>query len=137
MVGLEIGLLCLALNVYYEARSESDEAQMAVALVTRNRARYKDRTLCEEVYSPHQFSWTRQITCPYCKLKPPHPQDEAWIKAQLIARDSLTAKDFTKGAYWYHRYDIHPWWTWNKQKVGTWGAHVFYKCKPKFRCNWR
>ena len=39
MFGLEIGLVCLALNVYFEARNEPDQAQMAIALVTINRAK--------------------------------------------------------------------------------------------------
>jgi spore germination cell wall hydrolase CwlJ-like protein len=134
MTGLEIGVLCLALNVYYEARSEPPEAQYAVAYVTLNRSRYKRRTLCEEVYSPYQFSWTNSIVA-YDEI--PKPSDPAWIQAQDIARKSLNTPDITGGALWYHRYDITPWWTWNKKRVAKFGAHVFYKCKKGYRCSWK
>lgn len=134
MTGLEINLLCLALNIFYEARSEPMEAQYAVAHVTVNRARYKDRTLCEEVYSPYQFSWTNGIIK---RSKTPRPDDPAWIQAQHVARNTHGTRDETGGALWYHRYDIRPWWTWNKERVGKWGDHVFYKCKKGYRCGWK
>jgi N-acetylmuramoyl-L-alanine amidase len=52
------GLLWLTLNVYHEARSEPQIAQMAVALVTLNRASDQQRHISTVVQQPHQFSWT-------------------------------------------------------------------------------
>lgn len=134
MTGIEISLMCLALNIFYEARSEPEEAQYAVAYVTLNRARSKGRSICEEVYSPYQFSWTNTIVE---WKRTPKPTSPAWITAQHVARHSYNTPDITEGALWYHRYDIAPWWIWNKVVIGRWGDHVFYKCKPKHNCNWR
>ena len=127
---MELWLLCLALNIFYEARGESDEGQLAVGHTTINRARVKGRNLCEEVYSPHQFSWTHQI-----KL-PPSAEDPAWIKAQQIAQLSYQTKDPTGGALWYHHTGITPWWVWNKKVTTVIGNHVFYVCKKKHKCDW-
>jgi N-acetylmuramoyl-L-alanine amidase len=56
------GLLWLTLNVYHEARSEPQIAQMAVALVTLNRASDQQRLISTVVLQPRQFSWTGQKT---------------------------------------------------------------------------
>lgn len=126
-----IGYLCLALNIYYEARSEPEYAQLAVAHVTINRAKAKGRDVCTEVFSPSQFSWTNSTQVP------PRENNPAWIFAQRVAKRAYETKDVTGGALWYHRHDITPWWVWNKKFVGRWGDHNFYKCRPKHQCNWR
>ena len=122
--------LCLALNIFYEARGEHYEAQLAVAHVTINRSRKKGRTICEEVYSPYQFSWTHQIT------SPPEPARASWIESQHVAQLAYQTKDPTGGALWYHHKGITPWWVWNKKVTTVIGNHVFYKCKPKYNCDW-
>lgn len=57
---------CLAQNIYYEARGESLEGQIAVAEVTRNRVTKLPQDVflpyCAVVYEPHQFSWTNAAT---------------------------------------------------------------------------
>ena len=54
------GLLCLALNIYWEARNEPIETQIGVAAVTMNRVKDKEHpnSICEVVYKPGSFSWT-------------------------------------------------------------------------------
>lgn len=52
--------VCLAKNIYYEARGESYKGMLAVAKVTINRVAspgFPD-TVCKVVYQPRQFSWT-------------------------------------------------------------------------------
>ena len=53
-------LICLAMNIYHEARNQSIAGQMAVALVTINRVndhRYPN-TICEVVMEgPTRVSW--------------------------------------------------------------------------------
>lgn len=53
-------LLCLALNIFHEARSEPIESQIGVAAVTVNRSRDKGypSSICKVVYEPSAFSWT-------------------------------------------------------------------------------
>src|SRR3954451_10498628 len=52
--------LCLARNIYFEARGEGARGQYAVAAVTLNRVREKRRPdgICGVVYQKKQFSWT-------------------------------------------------------------------------------
>ena len=60
---IETALLCLALNVYFEARSEPIAGQLAVAEVTLNRVASQDypNSICEVVLQENQngcsFSW--------------------------------------------------------------------------------
>lgn len=50
---------CLARNIYFESRGESELGQMAVALVTLNRTVSDKfpRSVCSVVYQKKQFSW--------------------------------------------------------------------------------
>jgi spore germination cell wall hydrolase CwlJ-like protein len=53
-------ILCLALALYHEARSETIDAQLLVAEVIMNRVKHEDfpATICEVVYQPKQFAWS-------------------------------------------------------------------------------
>src|SRR5579859_77810 len=53
-------LLCLALNVYREARNQPIEGQLAVAHVTLNRYETSDLpTICDVVFKTGNFAWTK------------------------------------------------------------------------------
>ena len=108
--------------MYFEARGEPDKAQLAVALVTVNRAKKYNKNLCEVVFEPNQFSWTNDRI-----HKEPNIKSKAWEKAQRIAAQALTAKDFTNGSLWYHRDDVFPKWILNLKFRGKYGRHLFYK----------
>ena len=134
MTGFDLLLTCLALNVYKEARGEPDIGQMAVALVTINRARNRfDGDVCKAVFQDKQFSWTitdveNGVLLP---SKRPNRKSESWLKATEIARMALTMKDFTGGANHYHATYVSPAWVKNLELVGKWGDHIFYKEKRK------
>lgn len=129
-MGIELFFLCLALNIYYEARGESYEGQIAVSHVVLNRARIKKRGICEEIYSPYQFSWTHQFHLP------PPPSSPSWVEAQINAQRTYSEKDPTGGALWYHHKGITPWWIWNKEVSAVIDNHIFYKCKKGYTCDW-
>lgn len=116
-------VLCLALNVFHEARSEPWEGRMAVALVTRNRARRHKTSICWETFRDQQFSWTDDRA-----LRRTLPDGAAWKDAQWIGRTALnTSADFTQGATHYHHVAINPSWNRSLKYVGRWGDHLFYK----------
>lgn len=74
---------CLAKNIYFESRGESQLGQIAVALVTINRVestKYAD-TICGVVYQKGQFSWTQNPT----RLT----SASAWQDAVEIAKQAL------------------------------------------------
>ena len=125
-------LICLALNVYHEARSDPMNGQYAVAHVVMNRVqsdRYPDDT-CDVVYQGYekgkhkcQFSW-------YCDGKSDTPHDpEAWAWAVLVAYDVLQGyvPDMTKGATHYHATYVKPSWAKQLTKTVEYGSHIFYK----------
>jgi spore germination cell wall hydrolase CwlJ-like protein len=126
-------LECLALNIYHEARSESEAGQMAVAAVTLNRVRSETfpDLVCDVVQQggEHrnrcQFSW-------WCDGKSDRPTEtEAWKRARRIARRSLRglAPDPTDGALYYHATYVKPRWTRTFERTARIGNHVFYRPK--------
>lgn len=126
---LDWAIVCLALNVYYEARGEPVEGQVAVALTTINRAKATQCELCDVVFHSDQFSWT----VGWKKKKPTGP---AWEKAMEVAIASLYMQDFTQGATHFHAEYVNPYWAEGEAPIGRWGTHLFYKrtdapmCKP-------
>lgn len=94
-------LFCLAANVYWEARGEPLEGQLAVANVTRNRVmegRWPDR-FCEVVSENAQFSWVKKRR----QLRKRPVDENAWGAAVAVAILVLAdmAPDQTKGATHY------------------------------------
>jgi spore germination cell wall hydrolase CwlJ-like protein len=51
---------CLATNIYFEARGESEAGQFMVGFITMNRVNNSKwpGTICRVVYQPGQFVWT-------------------------------------------------------------------------------
>ena len=112
----------MSLNVYFEARGESLQGQLAVAHVTINRSKQNDTSICHEVFKRKQFSWTKN------HYKIPNSGDE-WESAQKVARLSLASKDTTNGSIFF----FNPKKCKNpvfikigRRKTRTIGNHVFY-----------
>lgn len=124
MAVLETALLCLALNVYHEARDQSIAGQVAVAQVTMNRVhdeRYPN-DVCDVVYDHKQFSW-------YWDGKDDMPREEdAWIKSKIIASAVLDGSGHVEleGVTHYHAVYVSPYWRDHMTQVAVIGDHVFY-----------
>lgn len=126
-------MMCMALNVYFEARGEPIQGQHAVALVTMNRAKGDPDKVCEVVFKRKQFSWANgkvvRLGQAYF-IDIDHEYEERAMKlARSIARAHLKGwvKDFTGGATHYHARSVQPRWSYNLQKVAVIGRHIFYK----------
>lgn len=114
-------LLWLTLNVYHEARSEPEIAQVAVALVTLNRANEKNLQVKDVVKEPHQFSWTYQKSSYF-------PDDpKAFIKCIKSVYRALQIEDFTQGATHFHLDSVEPYWITEYTFLEQYGSHKFYK----------
>jgi spore germination cell wall hydrolase CwlJ-like protein len=117
-------MLCLALNIFYEAGAEPLEGKIGVANVTMNRVtheKYPD-SICEVVYQPYQFSWTNN---PKAK-----PSGKNWDMSKNIARLYLTVggfPDITNGATHYHNNTVKPKWSYKMKKLTKIGRHTYYK----------
>ncbi|KVH05403.1 hypothetical protein WS84_28120 [Burkholderia anthina] len=130
---LASALLCLALNVYYESRSEPILGQYAVAAVTMNRADGDKSKVCEVVTKPHQFSWTtrrvRRKGDSYTLVRSAAPKDEeAWEVAKKVAWQTLHGHkiDVTHGATFYHANYVRPAWRKGVKRSAVIGKHIFY-----------
>jgi spore germination cell wall hydrolase CwlJ-like protein len=117
---------CLATAVYFEARGESVEGQLAVAKVVMNRAasgRYAS-DWCGVVKQPAQFSFVRHGEFPYADTN-----CDAWKKAEAIAE--LAAANVVPSVgpdvLWYHADYVAPSWRHSLQEVQQIGAHIFYR----------
>lgn len=122
--------LCLAMNLYAEARGESIMGQYGVALVTLNRAQGDPERVCPEVFKSKQFSWTiRGAKKVAGGWKVATPKDEhAWWLAQRIAATTLAGRmpDFTQGARHYHADYVAPKWRLAMVPIKKLGKHIFY-----------
>ena len=130
-------LVCLALNIYHEARNQPTLGQIAVAQVVVNRVndnRYPNN-ICDVVYqglhyeSGHpiihkcQFSW-------YCDGKSDTPTNEEAYKfaedvAELVILNN--AHGYFDGATHYHTTEVAPAWASGKKFIVRINDHVFYR----------
>lgn len=119
-------LVCLALNIYFEARNEDYVGQMMVAEVTINRKldeRFPD-TICDVVYQNNQFSWTHDG-------KSDEPKEtEAYAIATVIAKIAMRHEPgispLNTNVLFYHADYAKPHWSKVYKLETRVGRHLFY-----------
>jgi spore germination cell wall hydrolase CwlJ-like protein len=139
---------CLASNIYFEARSEPIDGQIAVAFVTLNRVASQDfpNTICDVVKQKSrverigdkrivcQFSW-------YCETKPKGQyynmlltndttkkyNDVLEVAIHVYANQEKLI-DPTNGSLFYHADYVSPNWR-NLDRHVVIGRHIFYRVK--------
>jgi N-acetylmuramoyl-L-alanine amidase len=117
-------LECLAVGIYYEAKSESLAGQLAVGHVIANRAESGrfPTSYCGVLFQRSQFSFIRGRSLPSV---PRASQD--WQDAVAIAKivdEELHPSPMGK-ALFFHARRVSP--GWRLTRVGTLGNHVFYR----------
>ena len=117
---------CIATAVYFEARSESVEGQLAVARVIMNRAasgKYPT-SWCKVVKQPWQFSFVR-----HGRFPPVDVDCDAWRKALGVTRLAIAdaVPTLSTDVLWYHADYVAPSWGRRLSKVQKIGAHIFYR----------
>lgn len=126
-------LLCMARNVYHEARGQSEANQLAVAWVTRNRHEITGRSICSVVFeharvngrNVAQFSWTQKR---HMSLM----ERAAWDQAQRVAWRVYRApdrEDITRGATHFHERHMRLSWSHQGIHKQTIGAHTFLRLR--------
>ena len=119
-------LHCLAGAVYFEARGEPLEGQLAVAQVIVNRA--EDRrfpsSYCGVVYQRSQFSFVKGGRMPKVRTG-----SAAWKRAEAIARIAHRGLWDSKAgdALFFHANYVRPRWSHRKVALATIDTHVFYR----------
>ena len=112
---------CLARAVYFEARGEPIEGQLAVAQVILNRVasgRYAD-SVCGVIDQPGQFSFAHDRST---------GGGNDWRVAEAIARIAIANRwtPIAPRAVNFHAARVTPGWS-NMAKVTQIGHHVFYR----------
>ncbi len=137
---LETALMCMALNMYHEAKNQSMLGQIAVGQVVMNRVedkRFPDN-VCDviteavtykgtdkPVLHKCQFSW-------YCDGQKDEPDFDSkeWWDAKEYASIVLSGTimlDVTEGATHYHATYVRPAWAKTKTKTTRIDRHIFYR----------
>lgn len=115
---------CLTMNIYFEARNQSNEGQRAVGHVTLNRVlspRFPS-SICKVVYQKHQFSW-------YSDGKPDVVNNtKSWKQAMMNASHVIKNhhRDNTGGALFYHAHYVSPKWAKSFKILAVIEQHIFY-----------
>jgi N-acetylmuramoyl-L-alanine amidase len=124
-------LLCLARNIYHEARGQSEANQLAVAWVTRNRAELWDKSLCEVVFESNRVNGQRVAQFSWTLYRHPRLMErDAWDQAQRLAWRVYRAsdrEDITRGATHFHERTTRPAWSRSGRNHQQIGAHVFMR----------
>lgn len=124
-------LLCLADLIYWEARSESPDAQIAVAQVAMSRVEshlYPD-TPCEVIKQGGERKYRCQFTY-WCDGKPETIANrEAYGQAFIIAAGVYfnLYPNLTNHATHYHADYVAPEWSKHLQPTTKIGRHIFYR----------
>ena len=119
---------CLAVAIYFEARGEPLEGQLAVGQVIMNRVRSGQwgDSVCSVVNQPRQFSYTHD-------RRSDQPQTGYdWDVAKAIAMIAATDqwKDISHNATHFHATRVAPRWA-NMQRVARYGNHIFYRPRTR------
>lgn len=122
---------CLAQAVWYEAASESEAGQRAVAQVVLNRVAHPSwpGSVCGVVYQGSQRSTGCQFsfTCDGSLAR--RASGASWRRAEEIASDALAGSVYAPvgHATHYHTLWVNPVWAARLDHIGTIGAHRFYR----------
>lgn len=123
---------CLTAAIYYEAASEPDAGQQAVAQVILNRTRHPafPATVCGVVYQGSEHAGCQfSFACDGAMAR--IPNRAAWMRAARTAGMALSGYVYSPIglATHYHTYAVTP--AWNRSLVMTdvVGAHFFHRWK--------
>ena len=127
-------IACLAMAIYFEARSEPIAGQLAVAQVIENRvsSRHYPSDVCEVVKEGpvYKSGHPKRNMCQFsfwCDGKPETINDNnAWQTALRITK-SVKDIDVSEGATHYHSVDVSPSWRYTMQTTVVIGRHIFYR----------
>lgn len=125
--------VCLACNLYHEARGEEESGIFAVAIVTLNRVQSSEypNSICEVVWQEWQFSWTNDGRPDQIY------SSDLWIIVLKITGLVLDKKveveipNLGADVLWYHRYDIESRWSKNLKVAARIGDHTFFRRAEK------
>ncbi|HZU64264.1 MAG TPA: cell wall hydrolase, partial [Novosphingobium sp.] len=124
-------LTCLTSAIYYEAATEPDDGQRAVAQVVLNRLAHPafPKTVCDVVYQGSERNTGCQFTFSCDGALARAPNRLFWERAQAVAKAALAGFVYAPVglATHYHTFAVHPAWADSLAFIGQIGAHRFYR----------
>ena len=123
---------CLARAVYFEARSESELGQLAVAKVILNRVANPKfpSSICDVVYQ----GASKKNSCQFsfaCDGRADNPKiGKSWAQAKRVAARAIAGASEVKvisTAVYYHADYVNPKWSSAMKRVIKIGRHIFYR----------
>ena len=140
MAILETALMCMAFNIYHEARNESMLGQIAVGQVVMNRVWDKrfPNTVCEVVKEAVTYKGTKKPVLHKCQFSwycdgakdDVNKDSKAWRYSLEYASIVLSGRivlDITEGATHYHATYVRPSWARTKTRTTRIDRHIFYR----------
>lgn len=122
---MDLSVVCLALAVYFEMRSEPPACQLAVAqvVVHRTESRRFPRSVCDVVFQRGQFA------VPSDYLFTGVAKDRAWGAIYRLAERVWVRNlsDTVNDAVYFHRNDVLPAWAARLEPTKVTCNHTFYK----------
>ncbi|MBU2340065.1 MAG: cell wall hydrolase [Alphaproteobacteria bacterium] len=119
-------LHCLAGAVYFEARGEPLDGQLAVAQVVINRSESRQfpASYCGVVHQRSQFSFVKNGRMPS-----PRQGSSAWQRAKAIARIAHQGmwQSEAEDSLYFHANYVRPGWSRSKQARARINTHIFYR----------
>jgi hypothetical protein len=126
---------CLAEAIYFEARSEPEQGQAAVAQVVLNRVRsgIYPTTICGVVYQDRErpFACQFSFACEGKSLRVEEPG--CWATATRIADAVVKGTNYDPklaSAINYHAAYVRPFWASTLKRLDRIGLHIFYAMRP-------
>lgn len=124
---------CLTDAIYYEAATEPDVGQRAVAQVILNRMRHPTypNTVCGVIYQGSERGTGCQFSYACDGSMARLPSRLYWERARMVAASALAGYVYTPVgmATHYHTVAVNPYWAPSLHFIGTIGAHRFYRWK--------
>jgi spore germination cell wall hydrolase CwlJ-like protein len=122
---------CLTAAVYYEAATEANEGQRAVAQVVLNRVRHPayPSSVCGVVYQGSERSTGCQFTFTCDGSLRRLPMASYWERARKVAKEALAGSVYAPVgmATHYHTNWVVPYWSSSLTKLANVGTHIFYR----------
>ena len=140
MAILETAFMCMALNIYHEAKNQSMLGQIAVGQVVMNRVedtRFPDN-VCDVVTQAVTYKGTDKPVLHKCQFSwfcdgqkdAPLYDSKEWWNAEEYASIVLSGTivlDVTEGATHYHATYVRPAWSKTKTRTTRIDRHIFYR----------
>lgn len=109
--------MCKALTIYKEANTESLAGKRAVLDVIQTRMRKQNKTACQIIKQPKQFSWHKRGM----KLHATKDMLTTFYRIDKMA-------PVYKNAEFFHNTSVKPNWK-GLKRIGKIGGHIFYERK--------